>query len=80
MCTNFRSTVLQAPVFVSFFFGVKDLARTHPDFAQGGFLWAQDLSLCDPMHILPALASFTLLGALEGNACQKSPRNESCDS
>lgn len=63
----FANIGVQAPVFVSCFFGVKDLARTHPDFAQGGFLWARDLSVCDPTHILPALASVTLLAALECN-------------
>ena len=63
----FANIGIQAPMFVSFFFGVKDMARTHPDFAQGGFLWAQDLSLCDPLHLLPMMASCTLLAALEGN-------------
>ena len=63
----FANMLVQAPMFASFFFGVKDMARRYPDFAQGGLLWAQDLSVCDPLCVLPLIASLSLLATLEGN-------------
>ena len=63
----FAYVAVQAPIFLSFFFGIKDLVRVFPDITSGGMLWALDLSASDPYNVLPVLASFSFLAVLESN-------------
>lgn len=44
-----------APIFMSFFFGLRRMAEIHPDLAQGGISWVTNLTIPDPYFILPIL-------------------------
>jgi YidC/Oxa1 family membrane protein insertase len=57
----------QGPLFLTFFFGIKALARMYPDVTDGGLLWARNLAVPDPMHLLPIAAAATMLTTLEVN-------------
>lgn len=53
----FRSLALpliQAPFFLSMFWGLEKLATTPlPQLKEGGFGWVTDLTMSDPYYILP---------------------------
>ncbi|KAJ3014723.1 Mitochondrial inner membrane protein oxa1l [Thoreauomyces humboldtii] len=58
--------LVQAPIFISFFFGLKGMAELPvPGLATGGFAWFTDLTLADPTYVLPVLASLGMLGVME---------------
>jgi len=62
---------VQAPLFISFFFAIRNMAEKVPSFQDGGALWFTDLTTPDSMYILPILSGlFTLatieLGAMDG--------------
>lgn len=61
----FAFVVLQAPLFISYFFAVKGLAARFPDFVAGGTLWFADLSASDPFFLLPVAAGLSLMSVLE---------------
>ncbi|EKX53835.1 hypothetical protein GUITHDRAFT_100801 [Guillardia theta CCMP2712] len=63
----FVNAFAQAPVFISIFFGIKDLGNFQPSFSTETFLWVSDLSTMDPYHILPVAAMASLLAVLETN-------------
>eukprot|EP00871_Galdieria_phlegrea_P000149 jgi/Galph1/1134/GphlegSOOS_G5788.1 len=55
---NFYAPLIQTPVILSFYWGVRGLGKRDTiSLAQGGIAWFQDLSVPDPHHILPALCS-----------------------
>jgi len=57
---------IQAPIFISFFFGIRGMANLPLDsFKDGGILWFTDLTLPDPLYILPVVTSLTLLATIE---------------
>ncbi|KAI9351136.1 60Kd inner membrane protein-domain-containing protein [Zopfochytrium polystomum] len=64
----------QAPVFMSFFFGLRAMAELPvPGFETGGILWFKDLTVADPTYLLPIVATTTMLVVLEaGMAAQAS--------
>ena len=68
-CAFFQSLltiIAQLPVFVTFFFGIKGMANLPVEsFKTGGYLWFQDLTLCDPYFVLPIICSFSMLATLE---------------
>ncbi|KAG0629653.1 hypothetical protein M758_1G119400 [Ceratodon purpureus] len=62
---------VQAPLFISFFFAIRNMAEKVPSFKEGGALWFTDLTTADPYYILPVMSGlFTLatieLGAMDG--------------
>ncbi len=55
-----------APVFMSMFFALKDMAELPvPSLKDGGLAWFPDLTLADPYYILPTLTSLTFLATIE---------------
>lgn len=61
--------LVQAPVFISFFFGLKAMAELPvPGFETGGLYWFTDLTQADPTYILPILANLGMLGVMEVGA------------
>ncbi|XP_025726143.2 mitochondrial inner membrane protein OXA1L [Callorhinus ursinus] len=65
----FRPLILpltQAPIFISFFIALREMANLPvPSLQTGGLLWFQDLTLSDPTYILPMVVTATMWGVLE---------------
>lgn len=57
--------LLQFPVFISFFIGIRRLSQANPDLATGGVAWFTDLSVMDPTYALPLICGVTLFGMTE---------------
>lgn len=57
--------LIQFPVFVSFFVGIRKMAAADPTFAAGGIAWFVDLSSNDVTYGLPILAGLSLLAMTE---------------
>ncbi|EHA99998.1 Mitochondrial inner membrane protein OXA1L [Heterocephalus glaber] len=57
----------QAPIFISFFIALREMANLPvPSMQTGGLWWFQDLTVSDPMFILPVAVTATMWGVLEG--------------
>jgi len=56
----FGPMMVQAPLFMSFFFALRHIADKFPDVATGGLLWFSNLAAMDPFYILPAAAGATI--------------------
>ncbi|KAG8177932.1 hypothetical protein JTE90_000795 [Oedothorax gibbosus] len=53
--------LMQAPVFVSFFMGLRAMAKAPVEsMSTGGIFWATDLTVPDPYYITPVIACSTL--------------------
>ena len=63
----FAPLFVQAPVFISFFFAIRNMSVGVPSFREGGALWFRDLSVADPTYVLPLLSSLTFLASVELN-------------
>ncbi|XP_012880926.1 PREDICTED: mitochondrial inner membrane protein OXA1L isoform X4 [Dipodomys ordii] len=65
----FRPLILpltQAPIFISFFIALREMANLPvPSLQTGGLLWFQDLTICDPIYVLPLVVTATMWGVLE---------------
>lgn len=62
----FCELLLQAPVFISFFFALRGMANLPIEsFKTGGMLWFTDLTVPDPFYILPLITSVSLFCTLE---------------
>jgi len=57
--------VVQMPLFITFFLGLRRLAQTYPTMKEGGALWFTDLSVADPTYALPVIAAGTFLLTIE---------------
>ncbi|XP_004864259.1 mitochondrial inner membrane protein OXA1L [Heterocephalus glaber] len=56
----------QAPIFISFFIALREMANLPvPSMQTGGLWWFQDLTVSDPMFILPVAVTATMWGVLE---------------
>ncbi|XP_045697064.1 mitochondrial inner membrane protein OXA1L isoform X2 [Phyllostomus hastatus] len=56
----------QAPIFISFFIALREMANLPvPSLQTGGLWWFQDLTLSDPTYILPLVVTATMWGVLE---------------
>lgn len=55
---------VQAPVFVSFFWGLRRLADVRPDASAGGVLWFPDLGATDVTYVLPMLSTGSALALI----------------
>ncbi|XP_022688565.1 uncharacterized protein LOC111260232 [Varroa jacobsoni] len=61
--------VAQAPFFISFFLGIRQMASLPLEsMKNGGVLWFTDLTIADPFYILPFLTSLSMLATLEVGA------------
>jgi YidC/Oxa1 family membrane protein insertase len=68
---------VQLPIFISVFFGVKQMGTFCPEFSSGGALWFTDLAAADPMVILPIVnaASFLLMFEMNSDGFQTEDNN-----
>ena len=57
---------IQAPVFMSMFFGLRKMPDYFPnELANGGMYWFPDLTNADPLHILPIASAAMFIGMME---------------
>nr|CAI9710882.1 unnamed protein product [Rangifer tarandus platyrhynchus] len=65
----FRPLILpltQAPIFISFFIALREMANLPvPSLQTGGLWWFQDLTLSDPIYVLPLVVTATMWAVLE---------------
>lgn len=62
----FPIILVQAPIFLSVFHGLKGMASLPVEgWKTGGTLWFTDLSVCDPFFCLPVIACVTFLANIE---------------
>ncbi|XP_040596422.1 mitochondrial inner membrane protein OXA1L [Mesocricetus auratus] len=65
----FRPLILpltQAPIFISFFIALREMANLPvPSLQTGGLWWFQDLTVSDPFYVLPLVVTATMWGVLE---------------
>jgi YidC/Oxa1 family membrane protein insertase len=60
--------LIQLPLFVTFFFGIRQMGDYYPGVAEGGMLWFPDLIAHDPLFVLPVLNGLSFLLMVELNA------------
>jgi YidC/Oxa1 family membrane protein insertase len=56
---------LQLPIFLSLFFGLRNMGTFYPEYSSGGELWFTDLSAADPYFILPSINALSFLLMIE---------------
>lgn len=68
---------VQLPIFISVFFGIKQMGTFCPEFSSGGTLWFTDLAAADPMVVLPIVnaASFLLMFEMNSDGFQTEDNN-----
>lgn len=59
---------VQLPIFISLFFGLKQMGSYYPEFANGGAYWFTDLAAADPTMVLPVINAASFLLMFEMNA------------
>lgn len=67
-CNPLRSLgmpLLQVPIFMSFFFGLREMSEIIPGMKTGGAFWFTDLSAADSTYILPVANALSFLVMLE---------------
>ncbi|KAI1319218.1 Mitochondrial inner membrane protein oxa1l [Mortierella claussenii] len=58
--------LLQAPVMISFYLALRDMAHLPvPQFQEGGTAWFTDLTVADPTYVLPIASSLGFLAIME---------------
>lgn len=58
--------MFQAPIFISFFFALREMANLPVEsLKEGGFWWIKDLTLYDPYYIMPIVVSVTMFITIE---------------
>lgn len=62
---SFAPVLINAPVFISFYFAISKMAAGVPSFTTGGPSLYPDLSIADPTYSLPILSSLTFLASVE---------------
>ncbi|CAG8513229.1 4502_t:CDS:2 [Paraglomus occultum] len=74
---NFFIAAVQAPIMISIFLAIRDMARFPvPGFKTGGVLWIQDLTLPDPYYILPIATAVGFLAVLETAETNAAPSGQ----
>jgi YidC/Oxa1 family membrane protein insertase len=69
--TSLIGPVVQIPVFMGMFFGLQKMPNYFSDnLSVEGILWFQDLTVYDPLYILPVLSAMTILASVEVNKQQ----------
>ncbi|XP_070585291.1 mitochondrial inner membrane protein OXA1L [Erythrolamprus reginae] len=65
----FLAPLVQAPIFISFFFALRKMAECPvPSMQTGGLLWFTDLTTSDPYYALPLITTATMWAVLEFGA------------
>lgn len=60
--------LVQAPIFMSFFMGLRGMANVPVEsMKEQGLFWFTDLTLPDQFYLLPIITSLTLLATIEVN-------------
>jgi YidC/Oxa1 family membrane protein insertase len=60
--------LLQLPILMGLFFGIRKLQLIYPiEMQNGGILWFSNLTMTDPLFVLPAIAATTMLVTIEIN-------------
>lgn len=63
---NLVVPLAQAPLFISFFMGLREMANVPVEsMRDGGLFWFTDLTVADPIFMLPLITSATLLLTIE---------------
>lgn len=63
---NMLVPLAQAPLFISFFMGLRQMANTPVEsMCNGGLFWFTDLTVADPLYLLPVITSATLYLTIE---------------
>ncbi|CAN0317012.1 unnamed protein product, partial [Laminaria digitata] len=62
---NAALPVVQLPLFIGFFLGLRRMPDVVPEFATGGALWFQDLGAADPYMIFPITTGVMVLALAE---------------
>ena len=63
---NMLVPLVQAPIFISFFIGLRQMANTPVEsMRDGGLFWFTDLTVSDPYYLLPIITSITMLATIE---------------
>lgn len=63
---NMLVPLAQAPLFISFFIGLRQMANAPVEsMATGGLFWFVDLTVPDQFFLLPIITSFTMLATIE---------------
>lgn len=57
--------IIQIPMFISFFFGLKEMGQFLPGAVTGGTMWFTDLTATDPYFIFPVINALTFLVIIE---------------
>lgn len=68
----------QMPIFLSMFFGIRQMGQYYDGFSTGGAYWFTDLTAADASMVLPVVNSFMFLGLIElgGEAGQQQAQTE----
>ncbi|XP_062541549.1 mitochondrial inner membrane protein OXA1L-like [Armigeres subalbatus] len=63
---NMLVPLAQAPIFISFFMGLRQMANTPVEsMRDGGLFWFTDLTVCDQFYALPVITSITMFLTIE---------------
>lgn len=74
---GFMIPLVQAPIFISFFFGIRKMAELPVvSMKTGGLFWFTDLTVPDPYYILPVLTAATFLTTIELGTDGVSPQQK----
>jgi YidC/Oxa1 family membrane protein insertase len=65
---SFAVPLMQAPIFITYFFAIRRMAANIPSFAEEGTMWFVDLAARDPTWILPITSSALMLLTMELSA------------
>ncbi|KAM3821784.1 mitochondrial inner membrane protein OXA1L [Vipera latastei] len=66
---GFIAPLIQAPIFISFFFALRKMAECPvPSMQTGGLWWFTDLTTPDPYYALPLITTVTMWAVLEFGA------------
>lgn len=58
--------LVQLPLFIGMFFGLKKMPGIYPEaLSDGGMFWFVDLTVPDPLYILPLVSAVTFMGLIE---------------
>ncbi|KAL3943984.1 MAG: hypothetical protein SGBAC_001937 [Bacillariaceae sp.] len=67
----FAAPLLQAPLFIGMFFGMKKMPDIFADqMSTGGILWFTDLTVPDPTYVLPLICGVSFLTTIEAGKDQ----------
>lgn len=63
---NMLVPLAQAPIFISFFMGLRQMVNTPVEsMREGGLFWFTDLTVCDQFYALPVITSITMFLTIE---------------